>query len=73
MDTTLSNLLERLAAPGMSSTNVIRWSSPVPSFGDLSRSRVATLGLNPSNREFVDPDGQELSGAERRFQCEYQR
>jgi hypothetical protein len=67
MDTTLSNLLERLAGPGMSSTNVIRWSSPVPSFGDLSRSRVATLGLNPSNREFVDPDGQELSGTERRF------
>jgi hypothetical protein len=36
-------------------------------FGDLSASRVATLGLNPSNREFVDEFGNELEGASRRF------
>lgn len=51
----------------MSSTDVIRWGAPVPSFGDLSHARVATLGLNPSNREFVDEKGYELSGANRRF------
>jgi hypothetical protein len=28
---------------------------------------VATLGINPSNREFVDLAGRELTGAERRF------
>jgi hypothetical protein len=28
---------------------------------------VATLGLNPSNREFVDEGGRELTGAARRF------
>jgi hypothetical protein len=39
----------------------------VPTFGDVSRSRVATLGLNPSNREFVDHLGNELDGALRRF------
>ena len=39
----------------------------VPSFGDLSSSKVATLGLNPSNREFVDESGVELEGALRRF------
>jgi hypothetical protein len=51
----------------MSGTNVISWGCPVPSFGDLSRSCVATLGINPSNREFVDEKGNELQGTFRRF------
>jgi hypothetical protein len=51
----------------VSGTDVIRWGCPVPSFGDLSISRVATLGLNPSNREFVDELGDELRGPLRRF------
>lgn len=46
---------------------MIPWGSPVPSFGDVSRSLVATLGLNPSNREFVDQSGRELQGSCRRF------
>lgn len=49
------------------SANVIPWSSPVPVFGDVERSRVATIGLNPSNREFVDVSGRELKGKRRRF------
>ena len=48
-------------------TEVIPWAAPIPSFGDLSNSRVATVGLNPSNREFVDEKGDELQGALRRF------
>ena len=52
----------------MSETGVIHWGAPVPSFGDLSRASVATLGLNPSNREFVDNRGEELLGLNRRFQ-----
>lgn len=67
MEFTLPNLVECLSNPSLSSTRVIPWGSPVPTFGDLSRSRVATLGLNPSNREFVDNRGNELSGAARRF------
>jgi len=51
----------------MSGTDVIRWGAPVPSFGDLSRATVATLGINPSNREFVDDGGNELQGPHRRF------
>jgi len=51
----------------LSGTNVIPWSCPVLSFGDLSRSTVATLGINPSNREFVDSSGKELDGPVRRF------
>lgn len=67
MHKTLSSLLERLGDPAFSATNVIPWGSPVPSFGDLMRSSVATLGLNPSNREFVDVNGKELDGKSRRF------
>lgn len=63
----LTTLIDRLDSSVLSSTNVIRWSCPVPSFGDLSKSRVATLGLNPSNREFVDELGKELEGSSRRF------
>ena len=51
----------------MSKTGVLRWGCPVPSFGNLSASRVATVGINPSNREFLDYNGNELEGAARRF------
>lgn len=67
MQFSLANLVECLSNPTLSTTRVIPWGSPVPTFGDLSRSRVATLGLNPSNREFVDNRGKELNGAARRF------
>ena len=67
MHTTLATLIDRLDSTAVSNTNVIHWGCPVPSFGDLSKSRVATLGLNPSNREFMDESGRELDGAVRRF------
>ena len=67
MHATLTTLIDRLDSPAVSGTDVIRWGCPVPSFGDLSSSRVATLGLNPSNREFVDELGDELQGTFRRF------
>lgn len=63
----LSILLKRMETPLLSSTNIISWSCPVPSFGDLFNSEVATLGLNPSNREFVDTSEVELDGDLRRF------
>lgn len=67
MHTTLTTLIDRLDGPEISGTNVIKWGCPVPSFGDLANSRVATLGLNPSNREFMDESGNELEGKLRRF------
>ncbi len=67
MHTALTTLIDRLDSPAVSRTAVIRWGCPVPYFGDLSSSRVATLGLNPSNREFVDEVGNELQGTSRRF------
>lgn len=44
------------------------WSSPVLAFGDSTRCRVATVGINPSNREFVDNSGAELQRGSRRLQ-----
>lgn len=67
MHATLSSLLERLDNDALSKAKVIPWGSPIPSFGDLSCSSIATLGLNPSNREFVDVRGNELDGDVRRF------
>jgi len=46
---------------------VITWASPVIAFGDYKRSHIATVGLNPSNREFVDSKGLELIGYQKRF------
>lgn len=63
----LTTLVHRLDELDVSKLNVIKWGCPVLSFGDLSQSRVATLGLNPSNREFVDESGNELRGTFRRF------
>jgi len=67
MLSTLPKLLQLLGDETLLSTDVIPWSSPIPSFGNLSKSKVATLGLNPSNREFVDTKGVELESKNRRF------
>lgn len=63
----LETLVRRLDGPHLPGLTVIPWAAPVLSFGDLSRSKIATLGLNPSNREFVDVAGNELDGCHRRF------
>jgi hypothetical protein len=68
MFTTVATLLDRLDSEDIMTSGVIAWGSPVPWFGNVATSRVATVGLNPSNREFVDQDGNELIGQARRFQ-----
>ena len=42
-------------------------STPVVAFGDPIKARVATLGINPSSREFLDAKGKLLSGKNRRL------
>lgn len=64
---TLATMIDRLDAAKIDRTGVIKWSAPIPVFGALASTRVATLGINPSNREFVDESGQELDGHSRRF------
>jgi hypothetical protein len=66
MKETITTLLSRFARKDLQAS-VIPWGSPIPSFGDLMAAKVATLGLNPSNREFVDVNGAELDGGQRRF------
>jgi hypothetical protein len=63
----LEVLVRRLDGPHLSELKVIPWAAPILSFGNLYQARVATLGLNPSNREFVDVAGTELNGHHRRF------
>jgi hypothetical protein len=63
----IAKLICRLERAVELGTDVITWASPVASFGSLANARVATVGLNPSNREFVDQRGYELTGESRRF------
>jgi hypothetical protein len=63
----LPHLVSQLADGRLAATSVLKWGAPVPAFGNLSRARLATLGINPSNREFVDEGGDELDGDARRF------
>jgi hypothetical protein len=43
-------------------------SLPVLFFGDLFAARAATVALNPSYQEYLDPAGNELDGVRRRFE-----
>lgn len=61
------SMVKRLDDKGFAKSGVIPWASPVPFFGDPFKSRIATIGLNPSNREFLDSSDRELDGAHRRF------
>jgi hypothetical protein len=47
---------------------VVACSTPVVAFGDVRKSKVATLGWNPSKREFLASGGNELEGDERRLE-----
>ena len=69
--TRLATLVDRLDRGFLVGTDVIPWSCPVPFFGDFSTPRVATLGINPSSREFTDKNGNELKGIYRRFHTLY--
>jgi hypothetical protein len=67
MQTTLAALIRYINDIAFAGDYIIPWSCPVLSFGNPSTASVATLGLNPSNREFVDEAGKELDGPFRRF------
>ncbi len=59
--------LDRQTSQASGNSSLLNWSSPVPYFGRLSDSRVATVGLNPSVSEFLDRQGNELDGEARRL------
>ena len=63
----LVRLFERLDYCGLEDSGVLPGSSPIPAFGSPSKPSLATVGINPSNREFLDAKGRELCGPSRRF------
>ena len=53
-------IAEALSAPRQQQRNfpsVIEWACPVPFFGRAERARIASVGLNPSDKEFCDKQG----------------
>lgn len=64
----IRRLVDLLAEGTPATLGAIPWASPVMAFGKLSKSRVATLGLNPSNLEFEEPGGIQLYEPLNRFE-----
>ncbi len=62
----LDPLHARLRRPPSQSS--VPGSLPVLFFGDLLTARVATIGLNTSPQEYLDRQGNELTGSQRRFE-----
>lgn len=60
-------LVDALVGPVVAASDIIAWASPVPYFGRLPESHVATVGINPSNLEFVDCAGSPLRLTARRL------
>lgn len=50
------------------SQNLIYEGQPIPYFGNLSTAKIATLGLNPSDKEFYCDNHNELEKHSRRFE-----
>lgn len=63
----IAQLCRDLEQQRLIDSNVIPWACPVPFFGNPESAEIATLSLNPSNREFVDATGDELTSFSRRF------
>ncbi len=61
------SMLERLDGRELRDCSVLDWACPVPFFGELGSARVATVGINPSRREFVDDADRRLSVRAQRF------
>jgi len=63
----LSSLLQTLDLVEQNSCEVIHWGSPVPVFGNIFESHIATVGINPSNKEFYNNNGKRLEKSLSRF------
>lgn len=58
---------DRIRRPAPANSAIVAGSTPVISFGNARIATVATLGLNPSRIEFLDQNGNELTGESRRL------
>ena len=62
-----SYIAERVRKPVPKESDVIKGSTPVISFGNATKARVATLGINPSKREFLNDRNEWLAEDSRRL------
>lgn len=63
----LSEMISIISEKMLTTLDVINWAAPIPYFGDPCKATIATVGLNPSDREFVSSEGIELAKSARRF------
>lgn len=63
----LQKMINLISEKLLSTLDVINWAAPIPYFGDPCKATIATVGLNPSDREFVSAEGIELEESARRF------
>lgn len=59
--------LNRILQPAPAGLGIVPGTTPVVSFGDISRARIATISINPSHREFVDNKGSLLAPMKKRL------
>lgn len=67
MNSALCGLIGKMESESLRNARALAWGAPIPAFGNAEAAEVATLGLNPSNLEFMDQHGNELEGERRRF------
>lgn len=65
-DALAPELYQRLRRPPC--PHSVAGSLPVLFFGDVFTAQIATIGINPSDQEYLDPNGHELDGDARRFE-----
>lgn len=63
----LKKMISLISEQPLHELDVINWAAPIPYFGDPCKATIATVGLNPSDREFVSSEGIELNDSSRRF------
>jgi predicted Ser/Thr protein kinase len=55
-------IIERIRKPIENNMCITKGSTPVIYFGDYDSAKACTISLNPSNREFLDTNGEILTG-----------
>ena len=64
-----SKIIDYIKQPIPQNVNmaIVKQSIPVPFFGNIETSKVATISINPSNKEFEDDNKNLLRGSDKRF------
>ncbi len=62
-----SQILNFIKQPIPQDIDIVKKSIPVPFFGNIEKARVATISINPSNKEFEDKNHKTLIKSKKRF------